>query len=162
MKCTAYCLLASLILSPFSQAGTLQFSAQVQDEALAEESVHLLHCLAERSGDHWEFSGNAAGDHWLKVTETGRRLQVRYLRSGAETQLELVPGEADNACDRLAPAAEMAKAPLSEGFGTIALPTPTERKTKYWTWAAVFAGAAVASYLVWKSRQPDHRSLVMN
>lgn len=161
---TLVLILAQLPLT--SLAETIQFSANVPDEDLAEEAVHLLHCLSERSGAGWEFTAEITNQHWLRVNENGKAANVIYHSPDAETQFELRSGEAEMRCERIYPSKKAAIAePASKEtpmLGNLSVPSTNNRKTIYWTWAAAFAGASLAGYFIWKSRQPAHRSLLMN
>jgi hypothetical protein len=158
-----------LLWAQLAQAGmpgmpeTLQFAANVQNEDLAEEAVHLLHCLSERSGAPWEFTGEISGDHWLRVNEKEKSVHASYRHEGMQTEFDLPLGGAESACEKIFPDRAISeKAPEPVNLGNLSVPTRSERKTAYRAWAAAFAGAGVLGFLIWKSRQPDHRALVMN
>lgn len=172
-KKTCCLLLALLQLLPVEAEAkeAIAFVAQVDSEALAEEAILLLHCLATRSDTSWEFSGEARGNHWLKVVEKSGRLNGTYHRASTAKEFTLQPGGSDQACDTLEPGSPATSGSLAEkaiepapSFAP-ALDTPemesrSSAGTSPWLWVGI-ASVAVAGFLYWKSRQPDHRGIEM-
>ncbi|MGZ3696067.1 MAG: hypothetical protein ACXWQO_18595 [Bdellovibrionota bacterium] len=145
-----------------SHAATLQFSASVQNEELAEESIALLHCLVERSGDSWEFTGDASGPHWLRVKEEGAQVRVRYFHENREMESTLKAGQAEEQCAKLLPSLTPPPA-LSAFSNTPNLEIIPESKShNYWPWAVAAGAAVAAGFFIWRSSGPDHRALQMN
>lgn len=142
-------------------AEPIRFLAQVESEALAEEAILLLHCLAARAGTSWEFSGEASGRHWMSVEEKKGLLEGVYQREAAHKKFLLRAGQSDDVCDQLEPAA--APALPAEPKLAPALVTVEEDsggKGRAWLWVGIGA-ALVGGFLVWRSRQPDHRGVEM-
>lgn len=145
--------------------GTLQFAASIQDENLAEEAIQLLHCLSERSGAGWEFATQVKGKHWLKAEEKGGALRITYSLAGKEQSLALHEGDSEAACDELFPEQESVLADLAPAPAEAGLPFSLEAEKTgkpAWPWIAAVGAAAVAGFFIWKGRQPEHRSLLMN
>ncbi|MGE3262782.1 MAG: hypothetical protein AB7K68_13460 [Bacteriovoracia bacterium] len=157
--------IALLFQSLAAKADTIQFAAAVQNEELAEEAITLLHCLSERSGVSWEFTGIAEGSHWLKLEESGKELRGMYHRGASETPIVLKIGEAESVCQKFyaETKAEIAPERFSPQLDLPALPANIESpKKEYWPWVLAFGAATVAGFFIWKSSQPDHRALQMN
>src|SRR5258708_1885589 len=81
----------------------LSFTAQVENEALAEEAILLVHCLAERTGHGWQFDPETHGKLWLNLREEAHRLKGIYHRGEAEKAVTLTSGGSDSVCDQLEP-----------------------------------------------------------
>lgn len=160
---------------PARAENTLRFSAQVEDESLAEDSLLLVHCLAERANVPWEFTDDAHGPLWLRVSQDGKTLRAVYHKDNADHPVTVKPGESDTACDALekspgtpqalttlappAPAAQANPAGLGS-LGTAPLEMDEPRSGKTWIWVA--AGAAVVGgLLLWRSHQPTYNSVEM-
>lgn len=142
----------------------LAFSARIQDAALAEEAIDLLHCVAERKGIAWELAGENAGAPSVRLEEKDGRLEGTY-RDDSIKKFELVKNGWRAACDQLVPASQQeekiaSRAPLS-------LPTedPVSESTASPTRKWIIAGAAVAviagGFILWRANRPDHRGLRM-
>lgn len=147
---------------------TLSFAAQVEDEALAEDAILLVHCLSDRSGRPWEFTGEARGPLWLEVHEESRQLKGTYHKDGKDLPFAFRAGGADETCDRLEPAAAKpvaaSLAPPAPALGSLAEPLAEESEAPprhAWIWAAVGA-AAVGGLLYWRARQPSFRTVEMH
>lgn len=143
-----------LMPAPVFAGEPIRFLAMVESEALAEEAILLLHCLAARADTSWEFSGEASGQHWLKVQEKNKILEGTYKRGASTTGFELRAGESDQACDKLEPTAskpEPAHA-LSPALSTMQ-DEPEAGPTRTWLWVGLGAAAAVAGFFYWKSKQ---------
>lgn len=159
--------LSQLCLVPHAEANSaLNFAASIQNEELAEEAVTLLHCLADRSGTHWEFTGVANGDHWLKLEENQNRITGAYFRQGTKTAVDLKAGEAEETCAKfypaqapvIQPAAASEPAVLPPNFS----PALESAPKNYWPWAIAFGAAALAGFILWKTNRQDHSALRMN
>lgn len=153
MKFTALILIA-LTSSPSARAEEiLEFNARIQSEALAEEAIDLLHCVAGRLGLSWQLSESRRAAYWLELKEQGGGLEGQFKSPSGEKPVRLGLGESGAACSELAPPESAAP--------EIAWPASSpEPETKTRTWLLVGAAVAVAAggYLLWKSR-PDHRSI---
>jgi hypothetical protein len=157
--------LCLLLCARLAHAETpLRFAARVDDEALAEETILLVHCLAERTGRGWEFTGDASGPYWLSAREKDGKVEGTYHRDGKDTAFQLEPNGADAACDRLEPtASSTAPAPRLAPVPRAALdveagePAPSRRT---WLWVAG-AALVVGGLVYWKSREPSYRSVEM-
>lgn len=157
--------LALLFQTLTAQAETLQFAATVQNEDLAEEAITLLHCLSERSGASWEFTGVAGGNHWLKLEESGKELKGMYHRDANETPIVLKTGEAESVCQKFyaEAKAEIVPEKFPPRLDLPAFPANIDSpKKEYWPWALAFGAATVAGFFIWKSSRPEHRALQMN
>jgi hypothetical protein len=150
---------------------TLTFGADVRNEGLAEDAIELAHCLSERSGHPWEFTGETRGPLWLKVHEENGRLRGVYHKEGKDLAFEARPGSTDETCEKLEPsnrpgpvAASLAPPPeVREATRLGALteePAPTAPSTRTWIWAGA-AVAIVGGILFWRSRQPAYRTVDM-
>lgn len=156
------CLLLCFAISTQAHAGEiLRFDARIQNEGLAEEAIALLHCLAERSGSGWEFSGNK-GTHWLELSERSGAMTGTYHSEGKSREIALRAGEAEQACDSLIPAAKKETPTLPvEGVMDLEPDADTPETRPYLKWAAISA-ALLGGFLLWRaSRGPDYRSLEM-
>ena len=146
-------------------AAPLQFSAEVQDENLAEEAILLAHCLAERAGGSWEYSAEAGGQRWIKVREENRKLRGTYHKETSEQTFDLIAGGSDAACDRLEPAAssmhKASKDPALSPLLTQDLPAEQEEPArKTWLWVGLGL-AAVGGFFFWRARQPQFNQVEM-
>lgn len=148
---------------------TIRFSAQMEDEALAEEAILLVHCLANRSGLPWEFTGETRGNHWLRLQEKNQVAHGTYKNAEKEEAFVLRSGEADTTCEQLEPSSPSPKlgsaeevAPLPRLGGTeSAESTMSAPNKKVWLWLGLGA-AAITGFLIYKARQPQHRTIEMN
>jgi hypothetical protein len=159
-------------LSPSAQgADNLNFTARIEDDALAEESILLLHCLSDRSGRSWELSTQPTGSFWLSLRQEGKVAKGNYHKPEREQQFVLEQGSAQAACDRLEPLsafdAVKPAAPLPRDQALVeqsataneATFTPVRNK---WLWAAGTAGLLLGGFFLWKSRQADYHRIQMN
>lgn len=156
--------LLTFLPTPASAAERLRFAPVIQDEALAETAIDLLRCLATRAGVEWEYSGVASGQHWLRVEERSGRLGGVYHNGAKETPFSLGRHEAEGTCETLADAGpvSLAPAPAEPVADLPDLPQAT-RPRSYWAWGAATAGVAlVAGFLIWRGKQPDHRTVRMD
>jgi hypothetical protein len=157
MKIISVLLLFSFAL-PAHTAEILRFHPNIQNEALAEEAIELLHCLSEKSGSSWEFNGNAGGTHRLELREESHQLRGKYHKEGESHSVELLQGSASSVCAKIYPAL-VPSADLEEPL----LPDHEPETRAKFPWK--FAGAAAAvlgAFLLWKaSRGPEHRSFRM-
>jgi|GEM_PF-7071968 len=169
MKQKICCLLLILLhLLPTNADGKepIAFVARVESDALAEEAILLLHCLAARSDTTWEFSGEVRGNHWLQVSEKSGALLGNYHRGKSSKAFPLRAGGSDEACDLLEPAAN----PGEKTFETEPQPSPALNKPELevqaqpashaWLWLGA-AAVAVAGFFYWKSKQPAYRGIEM-
>ncbi|MGZ3651835.1 MAG: hypothetical protein ACXWP1_10345 [Bdellovibrionota bacterium] len=168
-------ILLILFLSPCARAnaaGALSFAAQVNDEGLAEEAILLAHCLATRTGEGWEFDGEAHGTHWLKVKEADHQLKGSYGKDGKETAFSLAAGESESTCEKLEPALAAAApenrlAPLAPARTLDPLAETSEENPleagprKTWLWVGVGLAAVAGGVLLWRAHQPSYRALQM-
>ncbi len=160
--CLLLCLLQLVPAYAAASAPPIQFFALAESDALAEEAILLLHCLSARANTSWEFSGEASGRHWLKVTEKAGLLHGTYRREESVKPFTLKTGGSEEACDALEPPSPgLALQPpeaLSPALeGDLPAESPPSRA---WLWAGLGA-AAVVGFLFWKSRQPEHRGIEM-
>ena len=158
-------LLVWILVAQSALAATppLSFSARIQDEALAEEAIDLLHCLAERKGISWELGLEDAPAPSVRVVEQGGKL-VGFYRGEAKVDFTLEKNGWRRTCELLEPRAETASpgvfspAPALPDF-------PQEPKArsgqKTWLWIAAGAAVLAGGFILWQGRQPDHRSLRM-
>lgn len=141
----------------------LSFSARIQDEALAEEAIDLLHCLAERKGTSWELGLDDAPAPSVRVAEQGGKLVGVYRDEGTH-EFTLEKNGWRRTCEELQPAAEAIA--LAPAESTPAIPNFTEAapsvgSTKTWAWVAAGAAVLAGGFILWRAGQPDHRSLRM-
>jgi hypothetical protein len=144
-------------------AAPISFVAQVESDALAEEAILLLHCLANRTDTSWEFSGEIQGSHWLRVLEKKGALEGTYRRGETTKSFALKQGEADQACERLEPGSPLIPARAENSFPSSLRVTEGEEPRiapKTWIWVGI-ASAALGGFFFWRSRQPDHRGVEM-
>lgn len=163
--CLLLCLAQLSLLPTARAASVLNFAANIQNEELAEEAVTLLHCLADRSGTHWEFTGAATGDHWLKLEENQNRIVGSYFHEKTKTAVDLKVGEAEQTCAKFHPTEMPVIQPLAatEPTPDANFPAALESPPKnYWPWAIAFGAAALAGFIFWKANQHDHSALRMN
>jgi hypothetical protein len=162
MKLFSILISLALVLTTPARAETLQFAASVQNEDLAEESILLLHCLAERSGSPWEFTGETAGNHWLELKEKGKIAEGKYRHGSEETPIQLAVGAAEAVCGKIYPELEkktaLAPAEALPDLSTIAPPRPRS----YWPWALGAAAALAVGYALLHSGGASHSSFTMN
>lgn len=163
MRRTLALLLALTLARPAAAAPVIRFAAHVESEALAEEAILALHCVSSRAGLPWEFSGEASGSHWLRASEEKGKVRLTWHRPEGEREALLGVGGAEEACGKLEPALALAPAaaaePALERLGSAA-GEEEEAPSRAWLWVGL--GAAVAAgFLLWKSRQPDHRGVEM-
>lgn len=149
--------------SALAGAPPLSFSARIQDEALAEEAIDLLHCLAERKGISWELGLDDAPAPSVRVVEQGGKL-VGIYRGDSKVDFTLEKNGWRRTCELLEP---LTAAPeFSAAETSPALPDfPPEPKAghgkKTWLWIAAGAAVLAGGFILWQGRQPDHRSLRM-
>lgn len=146
-----------LLATPSATASPLLFSARIQEERLAEESIDLLRCLAERLGTGWELSDETTGPRWIRLEEASGRLRGNYELDGRKGNFLLSHGQWREACTQALPAsvAEAAVAPA-------VLPEPEAMapSSNHRIWLGIGAAAVLSGvFLFWRSRQPEHRSL---
>lgn len=152
-----------ILTSNSALAETLQFAASIQNEDLAEESILLLHCLAERSGSAWEFSGEASGSHWLELKEKGSAAEGKYHHGKDEAPVRLRVGQAENLCGEIFPdtppesLAPVTPSPALPNFGAIS----ASPKASYWPWALGAAAVVTVGYALLHSRD-RHQGFTMN
>ena len=143
---------------------TLSFSAQIEDESLAEEAIMLTHCLSEQSGHPWEYTADSSGPRWLKLHEEGRKIRGIYHHDGRDNTLELSPGESDEVCAKLEPNSKhknFSVIPPNEHLSpeTTAISQPEEiKKNLLWLGLGL---ASIGGFLLWKSHQARFRSIEM-
>ncbi len=163
-------ILLSLILSSNAQAApVIHFSAQIDDESLAEDVILLLHCVSTRSGLTWEFSGETKASHTLLAREEGRKARLAWKQPGTEKQTVMSKGGSEEACNALAPALAEPETgapgpntlPALSSLGSLEEDTEETPASKAWIWAGLGA-AAVAGFLIWRSRQPDHHGVELH
>lgn len=155
-----WCILA--LTQAFAGEAPLSFSARIQDEALAEEAIDLLHCVAERKGISWELGSDNAPAPSVRLVEKGGRLEGIF-RDEATREFTLSKNGWRAACDELVPEAARAsaaspylptEAPETEKSGT------GESKGK-WLVAGAVVAALAGGFILWRAGRPDHRSLRM-
>ncbi len=159
-------LLCFLLIPGAYAANTIQFFAQVENEVLAEEAVLLVHCLSARSGNSWEFSGEARGETFLRIREKDHAAEGVYKNGKAEQVFRLKSGEADKVCEELEkrpPDSEVrpfpgAEEPKLPDAGEVEEASAGSKKA--WLWAGLGA-AAIAGFFWYRSKQPTHRSIEM-
>lgn len=162
MRFTA-CLLLLSFSAPAHGATVLRFHPAIQREDLAEEAIALLHCLAERSGSAWEFSGET-GDHRLELREgKDGSLNGQYRNGDVTKPVKLHVGGADATCDELTPpaASKSVLGPPEEAGPDLPDEEPETASKFPWIWVGATAAAALGVFLIWKSR-PAHRSVRMD
>jgi hypothetical protein len=153
MKTIALLLLFAL---PAHGADPLAFSGRIQNEALAEEAIDLLHCLADSLGLPWELNEEGKAAYSLRLEEKNGRLEGNFGSPAGKKEVRLSKGEANKVCSTLTEAEEKtADAP--------SLPEENwepEKSKPRWLWVAGATALLLGGFLFWKSR-PDHRSLKM-
>jgi hypothetical protein len=188
MKVFLYGLLAILsavnIVSAHAEE-PLRFAAEVSDEALAEDAILLVHCLATRTSRGWELGGEAKGPYFLRVTEKDAKLTAVYRGGAEERSFTFAAGASDSACDKLEPTAGLLAAsnPLAaevSPLAALAPPSPLAavprgellsaaddeppawNKTYLWVGAGI--AAVVGGFLVLHahSHRADFNSVQMN
>lgn len=157
MKSISILLLFSITL--YAQAEILRFHPNIQNEALAEEAIELLHCLSEKSGSSWEFNGNAGGTHRLELREESNELRGKYHKEKESYPIALTQGSASDVCAKIYPISAP-ESPLSE---EAMLPDHEPETPAKFPWKLAGAASAVlGAFLLWKlSRGPEHRSFRM-
>ena len=163
MKRTLTALLILNLACPAEAAPVIRFAAQVDSEMLAEEAILVLHCVSSRAGLPWEFSGETTGSHWLRAQEEKGKARLTWHKPEGEKEAMLAPGGAEEACSRLEPALVAEPAVASQpSLAQLSSADGGEEEAPSRTWVWVGLGtAAVAGFLLWKSRQPDHRGIEM-
>ncbi len=134
---------------------TLEFQAKIQNEALAEEAVTLLRCLAQRGEFTWEFVDEIKGTHWLKVQEESKIAHGLYTKNGETRSFRLEKGQA--ACDLLQPQ-------ISAQAETVLLPLEApEATTSYrpWIWAGLGAAVLGGTIYFLTQKKSTHEALVL-
>ncbi|RZA06796.1 MAG: hypothetical protein EOP11_09425 [Proteobacteria bacterium] len=158
-----WCLLILQQSLAFAAPAPLSFSARIQDEALAEEAIDLLHCLSERKGIAWELGPDNAPAPSVRLVEKNGLLEGIY--EGERRQaFSLKKNGWRMACNELSPVADAEIASASPAsFLTEAPATLPQEKSPAKKW--LIAGAAVlvmaGGFMAWRSGRPDHRSLRM-
>lgn len=155
-------LVSSLVLMALAlpaRGETLRFQPHIQRADLAEEAIALLHCLSDRSGTSWEFTG-ASGPHSLELHETSDAgLKGVYRRDGKETALSLRLGEAEKACAEVYPSTAFPVSAPSVPFVEEEVAEPTALP---WGWIGVSSLGILGGFLLWKSqRGADHQAILM-
>lgn len=155
-----WCLLA--FTQAFASPAPLSFSARIQNEALAEEAIDLLHCLSERKGIPWELGTENSPAPSVRLVEKNGALEGEY-RGEEKKEFRLERNGWRAACDQLAPGAAPSAPVASSGpFLPTEEPAPAPGHANK-TW--LVAGAAVAvlagGFILWRANRPDHRSLRM-
>lgn len=160
----------ALLMSSSEANATLSFTAAVENENLAEEAIMLAQCLAERSGEAWEFSGETRGDHWLKVRQEGQQLRLIYRQGKQETAETWKSGSIEEVCAKLEPGSEKSSTEpfqprLASGPRNLDPSLPeevtSEKNRKPWIWIGIGA-AALTGFLLWRAGQPNHLGLEMH
>lgn len=154
MKTIALLLLFAL---PAHGADPLAFSGRIQNEALAEEAIDLLHCLADSLGLPWELNEEGKAAYSLRLEEKNGRLEGAFGSPAGKREIRLGKGEANKICSEITGAEEKIAG------DTPALPAegwePEESKPR-WLWIGAAAALLAGGFFLWKSR-PDHRSFKM-
>lgn len=153
MKIVALILLIAL---PARAAGPLAFSGRIQNEALAEEAIDLLHCLADELEISWELSEESKAAFSLRLEEKGNNLEGFFQTPEGRKTIRMGRGEANKICAELTSAEEKTASPVE-------LPAESwepEKSKPRWLWIAGAAALVAGGFFLWKSR-PDHRSLRM-
>jgi len=151
------CLLLSF-QAAFAQ-DPLQFSARIQSEALAEEAIDLLHCLSEELEMPWELGEGNRASHRLHLKEKNGALEGEFVTPAGKTALHFSRGEAHATCAKLNPKPGIAPEPAIPETNLEALGSQSPKR---WPWILAAAAAVAGGFLLWKSRQPDHRGFRMN
>lgn len=160
----------------------LRFSAEVRDEMLAEETILLVHCLADRDHVAWEYTPDPSGALWLRAREESGEVRGTFHRNGSDLPFRFASGDSDSACEKLAANGKKAaapEAPLSltpqsrepslvkangdPTLGALATADVSESESKparTWLWVAGVA-AVVGGVLIWRARQPSYGSVEM-
>lgn len=175
-------ILTALLLPCFAHAEEpIRFVAEVSDEALAEDAILLVHCLATRLQRGWELGGEARGPVWLKVMEKEHRLTAQFHQDPGEKTVSFRAGESDSACEALVPASAAppsttpAPSPLAALAPLPALSTipPGElvaaadgdaHQTKTWLWVGGGIAVLAGGFLLYRAHahRPDYGALQMN
>lgn len=158
MKALSYCLLLSFVLPTARAADPLQFEARIQKESLAEEAIDLLHCLSERLEIPWELGEGGRAAYRLKLEEKNGLIEGKWLTPEGEKPVHLGPGEAQTVCANLLPGAQAPSTTIPELASDL---NASVSSPKTWAWAAAAGAIVLGGFFLWKSRQPDHRSLRM-
>lgn len=137
-------------------APTLSFNAKIKNEALSEEAILLLHCLADESDSNWELSP-VVGVHTLTMREESPQEARGSYKINDEThEVLLAVGQAEKVCREIYPEQkEYAEPASTEAPSSVA---PKSSSKALWISLGV---AALAGFFVWKSRQPEHQGIVM-
>ena len=144
--------------SPYTAGAALEFSPKIENEQLAEESILLLQCLSQKSGEDWQFTESPLGSHWLQVRQREDGIEGTYRQGGKEENFSLKTGEAETVCAKLLPTSSN---PVPEHAPQLSTVIPEPRNEKKWIWAGGIALALLGGILYWKSQQPDHKGYVM-
>jgi hypothetical protein len=143
----------------FAQApeGPLVFSARIQEAALAEEAIDLLHCLSDHLNMDWELGEGRQAKWSLNVREGQGKLIGSFHAPDKDTKISLAEGDAGALCDQLAPSA-------AEKVTEIGSPLPESREPETrstWIWAVGALAVAAGGFFLWKAGRPDHQSIRM-
>ena len=129
---------------------------QKQLEALAEEAIDLLHCLADELELPWELNEEGKSAFSLRLEEKGARLGGSFQSPAGKKEIRLTKGEANKMCAQLTETEEKAAAIPDLPAGDW---QPESPKPK-WLWFAAGAALLAGGFLLWNSR-PDHRAMKM-
>lgn len=168
-KFFSWLVICALLLPRTSSATeAISFVADVQSEALAEEAILLVHCLSNRSGLSWEWSGEKKGRQWLELHEKEGVAVGSYHRDQSDKTVELKLNQADAVCAALEPAAKesglASLAPLEKDPAPLALVSDDGQDSghsKTWLWVGLGAAAIAGGFFLLRPKAAEHGSLLM-
>jgi hypothetical protein len=148
----------------------LSFTAEITDEALAEDAILLVHCLSDRTAHSWELNSETRGPLWLKMKEVGPAVEGIYHKEGKDLPFTLKPSNSDEICNQLEPASNptptlgLLKPDIKDPGprGVTEIDPPSNSTGKPWLWAAAAGAAILAGAFFWRAHQPSFSKINMN
>lgn len=159
--CIALSFLAQIPTAFANWEEVIHFSANIQNEDLAEEGIELLECLSTKAELPWELQNGIRGTHWLYLEQLKGSSEVKGQAKIREKQhsFSLRPGGAREICQAILPSPPVLTPEIPPVLEVTS--EPKSGNTKYWVIGGLIA-AAITGFVIWRrSSQPMHRSIEM-